>query len=270
MIPHRTRAFGAERSHKKVGSSVEPMNRKKRQIESSPHLSSAPGGREIQKARTALIRWGASNAQNFPWRGPLSFWQGLVAEVLLQRTRAPQVAAIFDELRRRYPSATRFAAASETEITDLIAPLGLRWRARHLHGLAKCIGRLRGRLPRDQMELERLPGVGPYAAAAALSLHGDRRAVIIDSNVVRVLSRLVGRPYDGETRREKWLLELADELTPHHDFRCYNYALLDLAILICRPSRPNCEVCPIRSWCATGSTLTELPSESVRRPLTVH
>jgi A/G-specific adenine glycosylase len=204
----------------------------------------------------ALVRWGSSSGADFPWRRRLPFWQGLVAEVLLQRTRASQVVPVFQELRRRYPSASRFAAASESEIANLIAPLGLRWRAPLLHRLALQIGERRGRLPKDEAELEALPGVGPYAAAAALSLHGEVRAIIVDTNVVRVLCRLVDAPYDAETRRKKWLRELAGRLTPDDDFRQYNYALLDLSRLLCRPAAPRCGACPLTSWCATGGTIT--------------
>lgn len=160
---------------------------------------------------------------------------------------------MFSEFQRRYPSAKRFGQTTAAEIASLIAPLGLRWRAPLLHQLAGEIGRRHGRLPREQEQLENLPGVGPYAAAAALSLHDDQRAVIIDANVVRVLCRLVGRPYDGETRRKRWLIDLAGQLTPQRAFRDYNYALLDLAMAVCLPKTPSCCECPLRAVCETGA-----------------
>ncbi len=211
--------------------------------------------RRVRQIRRALTRWGDAHFQSYPWRGDLTLWQALATEIFLQRTRARQVVAVFLEMRRRYPTAVRFAAASPKEIADLIAPLGLRWRAPLLHDLARSVGESDGRLPRDQAELERLPGVGPYAAAAALSLHAGVRAVIIDANVVRVLCRLVGAPYDGETRRKEWLRELAERLTPPSEFRRYNYALLDLSMQICRHREPLCDQCPLQQLCVTGSRL---------------
>ncbi len=221
--------------------------------------------RRIGQIRRALVRWGDAHFQTYPWRRELPLWQGLVAEVLLQRTRAAQVAPVFDELIRRYPSAQRFAMASERDIQELITSLGLRWRAPLLHRLASSIGVRKGHLPRTQVELEALPGVGPYAAGAALSLHGNTRALIIDSNVVRVLSRLVGAPYDGETRRKRWLRELSDELTPHDGHRRFNYALLDLAMLLCSPRSPRCNACPLRAMCVTGTSLAA-GATAVRSP----
>ena len=171
---------------------------------------------------------------------------------MLQRTRAEQVVPTFNLFRDRYPSPAALARASKDELAWLVEPLGLRWRGRLLHRLAKEIARLEGVLPLDQPALEALPGVGPYAAAATLSLHANRRAVLIDSNFVRVLCRLVGAAFDGETRRKRWLRELAEAVTPPRAHRAYNYAVLDLAALVCLPRTPQCKVCPILKWCSTG------------------
>ena len=173
-----------------------------------------------------------------------------MTEVLLLRTRAAQVLPVYRELFRRFPTARAFGAAEEEELAEIIRPLGLRWRVPLLAALAHEIGKRNGRLPRTQKELEKLPAVGPYAAASALSLHGGRRAVIIDANVVRVLARLVGREFDGETRRKRWLRDLAEYATPARDVREFNYALLDLGATVCRPRAPRCTVCPFEDLCA--------------------
>ncbi len=199
-----------------------------------------------------LRRWGRRNVRTYPWRGQVPLWQALIAEVMLQRTHAQQVVPTFDQFRQRYRSPAALAEASDEELAELMKPLGLRWRARLLHGLAQEIARLDGVLPLDQPSLEALPGVGPYSAAATLSLHANRRAVLIDSNIVRVLSRLVGVAYGGETRRKRWFRELAEALTPPRAHRAYNYAVLDLAALVCLPRRPKCNECPVVRWCQTG------------------
>jgi A/G-specific adenine glycosylase len=100
-------------------------------------------------------------------------------------------------------------------------------------------------------DLVDLPGVGPYVASAVISLHIGNRAVIVDSNVVRVLSRITGAKYNAETRRQKWLLDLADYLTPKYP-REYNYALLDLGIQVCSPRIPACDRCPLVEMCRTA------------------
>ena len=200
----------------------------------------------------ALARWARRNAREYPWREDVPLWQALVAEVMLQRTRADQVVAAFSRFRTQYPTPPTLARAHEEDLAGLLEPLGLRWRGRFLYQLAQEIGRLDGELPLDQAALEALPGVGPYAAAATLSLHANYRAVLIDSNVVRVLCRLVGSDYDGETRRKRWFRDLADALTPSRAHRAYNYAVLDLGALVCLPHTPKCDECPILTWCRTG------------------
>lgn len=154
---------------------------------------------------------------------------------------------------RAFPTAASLRQAESDELRTILRPLGLRWRIDLLIELLGEVGRRGGRLPRDEGGLRELPGVGPYAASAALSLHGARRAVIVDSNVVRVLSRLADRPFDSETRRARWLRDLADRLTPQTDYARYNYALLDLAMTVCTPRHPGCVQCPLRSLCPTGS-----------------
>lgn len=214
----------------------------------------------IRDVRRRVLRWGPAHWQDFPWRHSLPLWQGLVAEVLLQRTRSAQVVPVFREFRQRYPSAARFSRATAMELAVLIAPLGLRWRVPLLHRLANDIGRRRGRIPTKREELENLPGVGPYAAAATLSFHGGKRAAIVDANVVRVLCRLTGMPFDGETRRKRWMIELADRLTPPRAFRRYNYALLDLAMTVCMAGQPRCRSCPLSPTCVRGQQELKLDS----------
>lgn len=218
----------------------------------APECTPEPSDAWVRSISGRLIRWGRENRQDFPWRRKIPFWQALVVEVMLQRTKAEQVAPVFRELRARYGSARVFGQAPPTEITELLRPLGLRWRSELVARLAVEIGASNGRLPRTWDELQRLPGVGPYSAAAALSLHGGQRAPIIDSNVVRLVCRLTGQDYGPETRRKAWLKVLVDRLTPRADCRDYNYAVLDHSMTVCRVTSPRCDVCVLRASCCSG------------------
>lgn len=206
----------------------------------------------LGQIQATLREWGVEHGRAFPWRRPLPVWKALVVEVMLLRTRAEQVTAAFVSFDARYSTPEEFGSASEQDLKDLFAPLGLRWRVPLLLRLAQEIGRGGGRLPLEQRALELLPGVGQYAAAATLSLHGGVPAVLIDANTVRLIARLLGKAFDGETRRKSWLRLAAARLTPREGNRDFNYALLDLAATVCRPRRPRCGECPLRQWCATG------------------
>ncbi len=179
-------------------------------------------------------------------------WASLVAEILLQRTRAEQVAPVYEAFLARWPTPEDLAAASLRTVERVVGSLGLRWRIPLMIEMAKAVTE-RGGVPEHPDALCGLPGVGPYAAAAFLSLHRGKRAVIVDANVVRWLGRMFDFPTDAETRRKRWLITLADRLTPARLHRDYNYAVLDLGMQVCA-ARPKCSVCPLAADCRFRAT----------------
>jgi len=212
---------------------------------------------EIPRIRKRLIDWGRNNYKSFPWRDPARDWHGLIAEIFLQRTKAENVVPVFKTFCQRYPAIEDFADADEEELTDLIQPLGLRKRVSQLKALGNDLGDI-GYIPDDRKTLEGLPGVGPYTAAAWLSLHRSKVAAIVDSNVVRWLCRMIGRDYDRKLRRKKWLVDLAEEITPNEKTRQFNYALLDFTREICTPRSPTCSTCPLGpKLCEYGARVLE-------------
>jgi A/G-specific adenine glycosylase len=219
----------------------------------APRQAAALADADILTIRRILLRWGKAHYQDFPWRDARRPWHALIAEVLLQRTRARNVVPVYDEFIRAFPTPRSLGAAPVETIEAIIYPLGLRWRAPWLKKLGAALDQRHGQVPRNLDELMQLPGVGVYAASAWLSFHGGQRAVIIDANVVRWLCRLIGQPMDGETRREKWLIDLADRVTPPRAWKAYNYAALDFTMELCA-TKPKCDRCPIGpSRCVTGA-----------------
>lgn len=208
--------------------------------------------RDIPRIRRKILTWGRVNRRHFPWRKVTKLWHGLAAEVLLQRTKAANTISVYEQFISNFPEPKDLASASVQTIENLIYPLGLRWRAPLLKQLGEELDRLGGEPPHSLDQLIKLPGVGPYAAAAWLSFHGGGRGVIIDANVVRWICRLIDRKCDAETRRKKWLIQLADKLTPRKNSGEYNYAVLDFTMEICA-ARPKCVICPLGAeLCAYG------------------
>ncbi|MGH2669529.1 MAG: A/G-specific adenine glycosylase, partial [bacterium] len=206
----------------------------------------------IRRVRRHLLAWGRANFQHFPWRSETDPWRSLVAELLLQRTRAAQVEPVFRQFCRDYPTAEDLARAGEAAATRIMLHLGLRWRGRLLHVTARAVYERGGTPPESLEDLRSLPGVGPYTAAAWLSLHRGQRSVMIDSNVGRWLSRVTGKPYARDPRHVHWVKDLADRLTPRRGFRDYNYAVLDFTMHVCTPRAPRCPKCPLRRSCFYG------------------
>jgi A/G-specific adenine glycosylase len=199
---------------------------------------------QIRNIRRKIIESGKENYQVFPWRSPQHLWHGLLAEVLLQRTRAKNVVPVYSDFIDRFHSPEQLAVSDLREIESLLYPLGLKWRAKWIKKLGQAL--TQGDLPFNLEKLLDLPAVGPYAANAFLAFHSDVRALLIDSNTTRFLCRLSGNEYHGETRRETWVTELLAQITPLRNSRTFNIALLDFTMLVCVPRKPRCESCQLK------------------------
>ena len=230
-------------------------------MKAQDHIApTTPSDEWIADVRDEMLKWGAAHSQSYPWRAPdLPVWQGLIAEFLLLRTRADQAARVFESIQRQYPNPRSLGDVPEDSLNGMIASLGLRWRQPLFVQLARAIADCDGNVPTTVDELKQLPGVGTYVASATAALYGGGRAAIIDANIVRLICRLIGEEYGGETRRKRWLIDLAERLTPDVDFKDYGYAALDLSMTVCQPRRPLCTRCPLIALCVTGRGPETMP-----------
>jgi A/G-specific adenine glycosylase len=139
-----------------------------------------------KERRRRLRAWSRRNGRRFPWRREQSAWPTLVAEMLLRRTRADQVAAHLPRILLKYPTPATMAETSADDVIETLKPLGLVWRARSLHNCAQMIAEdHQGKVPLEGRELMKLPGVGPYVASSVLAACGQA-VVLTDTNTVRV------------------------------------------------------------------------------------
>ncbi len=205
----------------------------------------------IADVRARVLRWGRRNYVSYPWREDRDPWLTLIAELLLQRTRAAQVLPVYEVFRARYPTPRHMLRSGKRGVRALTERVGLHARGDTLLTLARMFER--SGPPVERLELRRVTGVGAYTSAAWLSLHRNQRMPIVDSNVFRWLGRLLDRPYQRDPRGVHWVNDLADKLTPRRAFRDYNYAVLDFTMLICTPRSPACDRCPLLLRCAFGS-----------------
>jgi A/G-specific adenine glycosylase len=205
-------------------------------------------------ASNALLRWYAVDKRRLPWRSqpgerrdPYRVW---LSEVMLQQTTVAAVKPYFDAFTRRWPTVEALAAAADEEVMRAWAGLGYYARARNLLACARAVVRdLGGRFPDSEAELVGLPGIGRYTAAAIAAIAFARRAVVVDSNVERVVARLfaVADPLPGARAH---IRALADELTPEGASGDFAQAMMDLGATICTPRAPACGNCPLAALCA--------------------
>jgi A/G-specific adenine glycosylase len=205
-------------------------------------------------ASEALLCWYAVDKRRLPWRAekgarpdPYRIW---LSEVMLQQTSVAAVRPYFLAFVARWPTLEALAAAEDGEVMAAWSGLGYYARARNLLACARAVAaEHEGRFPDDEAALRGLPGIGAYTAAAIAAIAFGKRAVAVDSNVERVVSRLHAVKEPLPAARPK-IRALADAMTPDTGAGDFAQAMMDLGSAICTPRNPDCGRCPIRPWCA--------------------
>lgn len=199
-----------------------------------------------------MLTWFRNSGRHqFAWRKDgLSDFQIVIAEILLQRTKAETVHNFYPQFIESFPHWNAIAIADLNFIELHLKPIGLyRQRARRLKDLAIIMVRLNGRLPSDRMTLEKIPMFGQYIANAILLLVFNLPIPLLDVNMARVLERFFGEREMADIRFDPYLQNLALKVVNHPHSKELNWAILDLAALICKARTPLCEICPISSDC---------------------
>jgi A/G-specific adenine glycosylase len=203
-----------------------------------------------------LLSWFWREGRDFPWRLTTDPFAVLVAEKLLQQTRVRDtVVDAYGIILERYATPAELAQADLPDLEEIIRPLGLVYRAAELQAMAReLMERHDGRIPDNLKELMHLTGVGSYVARAVMSFAYGKDVPIVDTNVARILYRVfaIPGPMPANPARKRILIELADSLIPEDHARQFNLAMLDLGALICTPTSPNCDSCPINEVCRHG------------------
>ena len=199
-----------------------------------------------------LIEWYERVGRRFPWRNEgLKPYDVLIAEMMLQKTRAEMVVKAYLSFLERYPDPRSLESATVEEIAQVLKPLGLyNRRARWMKTIAGVlIEKYGGKVPSDREALLDLPGLGMYNANAILCFAYNEPVPLIDVNVARVLGRVADIEVRGDLRRNEKLQKLAAQLVPKKDFKEFNWALIDLGATVCTSKNPEHDRCPLASLC---------------------
>jgi A/G-specific adenine glycosylase len=200
-----------------------------------------------------LVRWWEVNKRDYSWRRTEDPYGILIAEMMLRKTTASQVSRLYDDFLKEYPNAVALSRANIKDVSKLLKPLGMEHdRARLFIKMSKRIvdGR-NGEVPSSIGELLELPGVGTYTANAVLAISHGVNVPMLDSNFIRVLSRVFGfRSAKKRLRTDPKLWEFAQSLMPIDiNAKTFNFAVLDFAAKVCKARKPLCYKCPIEFLC---------------------
>ena len=221
----------------------------------------------------AILGWYASNGRRLSFRRTRDPYAILVSEAMAQQTQAARAAEAWIRFMETFPTAAVLAAATPADVLRAWQGLGYNRRAINLWRAARLIVEAHGgRVPSDPSALEALPGVGPYTARAVAAIAFALPVGAVDTNVRRVLGRIVAG--DGGVPGSAAMQVLADAAVPPDRPGAWTHALMDLGATVCLPRRPDCGSCPVVAWCRyaamaaaadRGSYASPLPAKPGRR-----
>jgi len=228
---------------------------------------------EMANLGEKLLIWYDANARDLPWRvpplasqraDPYAVW---LSEIMLQQTTVTTVKPYFADFLARWPNVQALAAAKDEDVLAAWAGLGYYARARNLLKCARQVAAMSGLFPQSEAELLRLPGVGPYTAAAIASIAFGASATVVDGNVERVMARLFAEVTPLPAVKPA-LRAHAARLTPQKRAGDHAQALMDLGATICTPKNPRCEACPLKAVCCAHKRgdAASLPNRSPKKP----
>lgn len=216
-----------------------------------------------------VLDWYAANARDLPWRRPgTSPWAVMVSEFMLQQTPVNRVLPVYEAWLEQWPTPADLAAVASGEAVRAWGRLGYPRRALRLHACAVAITEQHGgEVPDDYHALRALPGIGDYTAAAIASFAFGGRHPVLDTNVRRVLGRVVGGaefPPNAVTRPER---DLAESLIPPEHPEVWAVAVMELGAVVCTAGSPRCDLCPVNdlcAWVAAGRPAYQGPARKVQ------
>lgn len=242
-------------------------------IKEQNKISNTPSSINVSDFRISILDWYDKHQRALPWRATQTecknAYHTWLSEIMLQQTTVQAVIPYFMKFTEKWPSIQDLANANDDDVLSEWAGLGYYARARNL---LKCARRLveppyNGQFPVDVKELEKLPGIGPYTAAAISSIAFDQPSTVVDGNIERVISRVfaITKPLPDSKKK---IFKKANMLSESRTDRPGDYAqaLMDLGATICTPKTPKCMICPIKGFChAYKNGIQEtLPKKKIR------
>jgi A/G-specific adenine glycosylase len=229
-------------------------------------------GTALIRFRKNLLAWFAQFQREMPWRRTRDPYRIWLSEIMLQQTRVAAAIPYYERFLQRFPDVETLASAPEEEVLRLWSGLGYYSRARNLQKAAQqIVAKHNGVFPSDSAEALALPGIGPYTAAAILSIAYQKKHAVLDGNVARVIARLNAvrgalRTYGTWQKLQRTADHLLQERSPGD----WNQAMMELGATLCTPRSPECLLCPVSEFCeARKQGLADLIPEKRNKRSTV-
>ena len=201
--------------------------------------------KDYKKISNKILKWYQINKRDLPWRNTNNPYKIWVSEIMLQQTQVNRVVEYYEHFLKKFPKIEDVAKANWEYFLPVWRGLGFYSRGRNMIKTGKIITEeYGGKFPESVVELQKLPGIGPYTAAAIISFAHKEAIPAIDTNLTRVFQRVFGCTEKGVTPRATSFFEGADK-----NGYLLNHALMDLGSRICKGRKVNCSICPLEDDC---------------------
>ena len=213
---------------------------------------------KVRKFQELVIEWFVQKGDNFPWRNldgnVVTPWEVALGEILLNRVSADRVLPVFNEILSKYPDPCSLGKGNEKELEEILTPLGLqKKKATLIVNVAELFCFYSDDTSKLLACLNKLKGIGKYTYNAVMLFGFERKVVLVDGVIGRVLGRVFGKKWKGKavTDKRAWKLSatLVESLSPR-DAKWLYYGILDLGRNVCKLSKPNCTECPLSEICS--------------------
>jgi len=205
----------------------------------------------IKRFQAKLLAWYLSNGRKFLWRHEdRSEYEIIIAEILLQRTKAETIEKFYQNFIDKYPNWKKISEASLETLEIDLKPIGLyKQRAKRVRNLAIELDIRNGIIPENRGEMEEIPMFGQYIANAIELQVFNRKKPLLDVNMARVIERYFGPRKLSDIRYDPYLQKLAHQVVNHENSKQISWAILDFAALICKSRIPRCSICSLSISC---------------------
>lgn len=206
---------------------------------------------KVKHLQNRLLNWFGEFGRKFPWREKhASNYEVIIAEILLQRTKASTVSKYINVFLEQYPSWRALAKATELNLQSALRPFGLNnLKARRLHQLGEQMKKHQCELPGTRGMVEELSLFGQYTANAFELFVLNKPAALLDVNMARLLERYFTPRLVKDYRFDKQLKQIANLVVHHPRSKEINWAILDYAALVCTNKKPKCDICTLAEKC---------------------
>jgi A/G-specific adenine glycosylase len=213
-----------------------------------------------KKLRVHLAGWYVDSARDLPWRHTSDPYAITVSEMMLQQTQVATVIPYYTRWIKQFPTWLSLARAKEPEVIKAWEGLGYYRRARNLQAIAKIVAMTGDTMLKSEEGLLKLPGIGPYTAAAIGSIAFGLPLAVLDGNVMRVLTRLLALSDDIALPQARVKLqEIATAFLDVKDPSTHNQAVMELGATVCLPHNPMCLICPLQQGCVGKDHAEDFP-----------